>query len=292
MAEGQENLLPELPFYPPIVILSWNIHGAADGIAEPRKLLVPRVVDNVNPDVLLLQETRTNILIESIMQQHQQLRTYEIYEPGNPGDENEARVVYDSEIFEPTNEQVNLDALVTHVYPPDENPPIPLDEVITIFNERVAVVQLRHKATGQVFIFMSFHNKYIGFTDDKRRFLARMLCRCMSANMAPDDTLVVAGADFNTREFEHDQAHKPAYTLTLRRQNRTRDDFVARNHTITVQGHVSVLNIFEGGDDQFNPVWEDLNQHMNMEENNSYTQDQFKDSLDHDPLVYELTLFE
>lgn len=270
-----------------ITILSWNIHGKSRSKAGPRNLLVPRVVNKVTPDVLLLQETRTKKLVEDIMWQCQQSRKYKIYEPGNPTDKKEARVVYDSDIFKPTNEQVNLDTLVTNVYPSGGNRPIPLNEVKTIFKKRVAVVRLRHKATGQVFIFMSFHNKY-KTTDDKRKFLARMLCRCMSAKMTPDDTLVVAGADFNTKGFKHDKAYVPTYDPTKRRQDEKIDYFVARDHDITKQGHVSALNIFRGGDDQFNPVWEDLNEYMQA--HRRFTQRQFKDSLDHDPLEYRLTL--
>ena len=279
MSGGQDNR-------PPIAtILSWNIDGKHElgTRAEPRNLLVPRVVDNVDPDVLLLQETRTKKLIKKIMQQRRQSRIYKIYEPGNPTDKKEARVVYDSKIFEPTNEQVQLDTLVTNVYPSDEKPPVSLKEVRKIFKKRVAVVRLRHIATGRVFIFMSFHNKY-KIKENKRRFLARMLCCCVSANMTPNDTLVVAGADFNIIDFEH--ADVPLYTPTQRRQNNMIDYFVARNHDITAQGHVSALDIFQGGDAQFNPVWEDLNEYMQA--HRRFTQGQFRDSLDHDPLMYTL----
>ena len=247
------------------------------------------MVDCVNPDVLLLQETRTEILIKEIMQQRRKSRTYKIHEPGNPTDKKEARVVYDSKIFELTNEQVHLDTLVSNVHRSFKEPPVSLNEVQSIFKKRVAVVRLRHIATEQVFIFMSFHNENLGVTEDKKKFSARMLCRCMSANMAPNDTLVVAGADFNTvlsSDFECNQAHIPAYTL--KRRERKIDYFVARNHATTKQGHVSALNVFEGGDAQFNPVWEELNGYMQAHRH--FTQGQFRDSVDHDPLVYELTL--
>ena len=68
------------------------------------------------------------------------------------------------------------------------------------------------------------------------------------------------------------------------------DYFVASNHTITVQSRVSALDILQGGDDQFNPVWQKQNEYMQA---HNLTREKFEDSLkkslDHDPLVYKLT---
>lgn len=289
MAEGGQdlNFWEELPFprqtINGITILSWNIHGKSGSKSKARNLLAPCVVDHVDPDVLLLQETRTKKLVKKIKQQQQQCRTYTIYEPGNPQDKTEARVVYDSVAFEPTNEQMDLDMLVTNAFP---NAPVPveLNEVKSTLKSRVAIVRLRHKETQRVFVFMSFHNNY-KVTVEKRQFFARVLCRCVSAGMVPNDTLVVAGADFNIEimESEHGETHVPEYDETQRRAGNKIDYFVAKDHHITVQGQVSALDIFN--ENELSQVWQSVNMVAHQ-----LTQDQFREALDHDPLVYNLTL--
>ena len=53
---------------PPTRVLLWNIHGETRRPGtNVRNLLVPRVVQVVNPDILLLQETKTDKLINNII---------------------------------------------------------------------------------------------------------------------------------------------------------------------------------------------------------------------------------
>ena len=59
----------ETEILPPTRVLLWNIHGETriPG-TEVRNLLVPRVVQVVNPDILLLQETKTDKLVDEIIE--------------------------------------------------------------------------------------------------------------------------------------------------------------------------------------------------------------------------------
>ena len=77
-----------------IKVASWNIEGP--GRAGPRNDLVPLVVDDIKPDVLLLQEATTDKLIKLIKEQCQD-RSY-LSEVA--GDEKQARILYGSDIFE------------------------------------------------------------------------------------------------------------------------------------------------------------------------------------------------
>ena len=59
---------PELQPQLELTVLSWNINGP--GLAKHRNRLVPAVVRQVNPDVLLLQETKTDKLIRRINEEN------------------------------------------------------------------------------------------------------------------------------------------------------------------------------------------------------------------------------
>ena len=284
MAEGRQdhNLWEVLPFHSTstITVLSWNIRGKSGSKAEPRNLLVPRVVDCIDPDVLLLQEIPSDKIIKKISCQTQG-RTYVSL---NAGNRFEARVMYDSRLLEPMPE-VNLDGMVDGIFPPEQGRQ--MRGVQRTFRSRVAAVRLRHIDTGREIVFLSFHNIYKG--RDRRGMLAGNFCQIVAAGMEPEDTLVVGGADLNCNDFYRpDQAHIPGYNPTERRRGRMIDYFVARNHANTQNGHVSVRDIFNHHG-QFSQVWRDLKEHM---KNNflHIKKNDFKQSLDHDPLVYELSV--
>ena len=74
-----------------LTVLSWNINGP--GLAKHRNRLVPAVVKKVNPDVLLLQETKTDKLILMINEEN----SYK-YKSVEARKKDESRVLYDSSI--------------------------------------------------------------------------------------------------------------------------------------------------------------------------------------------------
>lgn len=278
-----QNLWEELPFHSAstITVLSWNIRGKARSRAQPRNLLVPRVVDLLDPDVLLLQEIPSDKIINAICRQSQG-RTYEEVKAGN---RSEARVLYDTHVFERMPGEVNLDGMVAGVFPPEQRRQIRGAQ--RTFRSRMAAVRLRHRETGRVIVFLSFHNMYK--YRDQRNMFAGKFCQMIAAGMEPEDTLVVGGADLNCirGDFICGEAHIPQYLLTERRRARMIDYFVARNHDITQQGYVAARNIFNAA--HFHQMWDDLNEYMR----NNFLMieaDEFMNSLDHDPLEYRLTI--
>ena len=291
MAESTQDpkLWEELPFHPPqFTVLSWNIKGESGSLAEPRNILVPRVVNHVNPDVLLLQEIPSDKIIKKISSQAKRRK----YEQVNAGIRSEARVVYDSDVFEPTCmsgvkhtctcvPEVNLDNRVASVFHPEQGRQ--MRGVQYTLRNRVAAVRLRHKDTGRVIVFMSFHNIYKIMGDIHSDVTAKTFCQIVSADTWPDGTLVVGGADLNCVRFDHGNALVPDYEQ--HRRERKIDYYVAKQNDITLNGYVLALNILD--EERFSLVWDDVDRHM--ENNTHFTRDHYDESLDHDPLVYELT---
>ena len=65
------------PIFPPLRVVSWNICGSTgEGMANIRNQLVPRVIKKINPDVVLLQETKTEKLITNIIKESEEMRSY------------------------------------------------------------------------------------------------------------------------------------------------------------------------------------------------------------------------
>ncbi|CAI8041274.1 hypothetical protein GBAR_LOCUS22949 [Geodia barretti] len=79
-----------------IKVMSWNINGR--GSAQDRNRLVPVVIREMRSDVLLLQETKTDALVSSIMSQAKGVGR--VYKEVSAGDTREARVLYDSSLYE------------------------------------------------------------------------------------------------------------------------------------------------------------------------------------------------
>ena len=79
-----------------IKVMSWNIHGK--GVARHRNELVPAVVGVMKPDVLLLQETTTDKLVNLIKDQGRGMGRQ--YEEVSAANKKESRVLYDSNLFE------------------------------------------------------------------------------------------------------------------------------------------------------------------------------------------------
>ena len=135
------------------------------------------------------------------------------------------------------------------------------------YDDWVAAVQLRHVDTGEVIVFMSFHNKRWG---TNVRQIATDLCTIVSksANKEDENTLVVAGADLNCSTFKCQSAHVPDYDLTLRRRYAV--DYIVSDwpRCITEKSDVRAEDV-TAVDDPDPP----------------YTFDQYRRSLDHDPLV-------
>ena len=228
-------------------------------------------MNSIKPDVLLLQET-TDKLIRRIIEQCQD-RSY-LSEVA--GDKKEARILYDSDIFErliPHGSQSaksNLLNCLAAEFPQryiirKRNGDVHFISSQEFFDYRVAAVRLKHKDTGEVIVFMSFHNKRTGAPVLQ---IATDFCTIVSktADKEHEHTLVVAGADLNCKNFERQSAHVLDYDLTPRKRYAV--DYIVSDwpRCITVKSDVRAEDVtaFPGP---------------------PCPKKQYKKSLDHDPLV-------
>ena len=227
-----------------ITALSWNIMGESiEGRAEARNVLVPIVVGDVNPDVVLLQETKTDLLVKYIASKCSLNRRSRSYKEVNAGDPTEARVLYDSKVFEIQHAREDID--------------------------RVALVQLKHKLTKKQIIFMSFHNE-----NKESEQLATIFCKFMSTSAGKENTLVVAGADLNC-EFESESVEIPPYDVAERRLSKKKIDYFILAPPGKVKTSVTALKTIPPTDPPSSVP---------------YRRKLYKDCLDHDPLVCELSI--
>lgn len=183
-------------------------------------------------------------------------------------------------MFEPhpviTFGKVNLESLVAEVVPPYQDQKRMEDEQ-KVFKERVAAVRLKHKATGVVILFMSFHNIC---ECDKVREMAIKFCHIMSVVAAKEQNpLVVAGVDFNCTKFPCDVVDIPGYTPANRRieeMEGVMDHFVFPRSANIDMNCVSVCDVFDDSG---------IHDYLDIA---PYSWQDFSNSLDHDPLLCRL----
>ena len=152
-------------------MLLWNIHGP--GRANLRNQLVPRVARAINPDVLLLQETKTDILVNTIRAEVLGRNYSEVH----ARERKESRVLYDSNIYEaiPRNDVIFpgedgerlslaqvIDRSIGRAFPNEQRPlrgrvARGMTEVV---KDRVSIVGLRRRGlpNSDIVVFVSFHN--------------------------------------------------------------------------------------------------------------------------------------
>ena len=283
-----------------ITVLSWNINGP--GEADLRNYLVPHVVSHVNPDVVLLQEVPSDKIINRHITPQCSKDRGRSYQGVNAGKRTEARVLYDSRIFElcmpggTSSAKVDLSGLVAEVFPPQWHRETRGGQRVSedeLFRDRVAAVRLRHKATGKVIVFMSFHNIRRGGGKDAVSKMATGFCQIVSKTAEPkhENTLVVAGADLNCGKFSPGTVHIPPYIQTPRRSSLAKVDYClsACPGSISVESHVSALDVFPADDSdsthQFSQVFRDLQRAHSASNVADYSH-----CLNHDPLVYTLSI--
>ena len=242
--------------------------------------MVPEVVRHINPDIMLLQETRTHKLVNLITDNY----------PGRymqvcAGDKKEARVIYDCQRFE----GINLSMMVYNMIVNElamENPRMMnikfLLPEVELFMNRISIVGLTDRVTGKKFIVMSFHNVYRKHTPETLAAKFRQIVHKIANN---ENALVIAGVDFNCGYDSmngsipcswKDSVDMPYYQPTMRRRHII-DYFVLRNPTnMPLMHKVYAFNFLSY--DTFTAL-QTYNHQCN-----------FPLALDHDPLVMELTI--
>lgn len=271
---------------PALKVLSWNIHGRTyEGTAAARNHLVPRVVSRLNPDVMLLQEIRTQKIVGYVVAQCRQDNNRPLYVSVNAGVETEARILYDGRMFQFV-QIINLDDIVEELFSQLE--PRVLRGEKEVLRNRVIAVRLKHIATQRDIIFVSFHNQLYATKT------ATSFCNIVAAlaNKEPKNTPVVAGVNFNCirATFFRGNARVPEYAATSRRPQPYQVDFFiyASPANISVtdeEGHMVTAedifpNAFPAPNHPFSQIFVGLQQ----------TLETCKDSLDHDPLTCDLNI--
>lgn len=256
-------------------VLSWNIRDSSDqdssdqgssdqdssvqesSVQECRDILVSQVVNRINPDMLLLQDSYDTKSINCI---NRQCRRY--YK--NCDDEaNDVKVLYDPVVFE-FGGSIPLSDIVREVSP-GETP-----EDLEKFKDKMTAFQLKHRTTEWKIVFMSFNNWYDD--DEHKKKWAERFCKIVSRTAVKEKALVVAGADFWNNDFDHRFARIPKYYVPPERKDSVTTHFVsAWPGIVTVHDHVSLLDL-----DNICPTLLSV--------------DDYKNSLCDDPIAYRLSV--
>ena len=275
-----------------IKVMSWNINGR--GSAQDRNRLVPLVVRETRPDVLLLQETKTDVLVSSIKSQAREVGI--LYEQISADDKTEARVLYDSRRYEaisPRDDRVfpgrggsgriSLAEALERSIPEEEHRElrgrislaealersIPEEEhrelrgraaggMRQLYRRRIAIVGLKRRehelVPNRVTIFMSFHNVNTSQGGETRERAARGFCQIVQSVRELTGTVVIAGADLN-QQMRPDTPSIPRYKPTLRRSTRIIDYFILASPLGRMEHDpVIALDIMGARDDPLNAL--------------------------------------
>ena len=262
-----------------------------------RNRLVPRVIADINPDVIMLQEISTLILRDAITNHCKTIRRR--YTRIVAGKRTEAMVLYDSKLFEPCTQEgmpterakkVDISAFAQEMFPNEGARELRTGQVdprVRLFSDRAVAVRLRHRATQNVLIFISFHNLYTQGRHYRttREEMASAFCKIVHRMSENEITLVIGGADLNCtrRNFYEDIASVPDYDTTDRRAGKV-DYFVwDKPGNITVEGEEGEEGEEEGDP---HPIARDIFNNPEVFRDLGGNVADYERSLDHDPLVY------
>ena len=309
----------ETESFPHVKVLLWNIHGGtrkskqsdAAGAEEmnpdkldaqsaygARNLLVPRVVKKVDPDILLLQETTTDKLVDKIIKYTD--RGYQQVQAGNT---TESRILYSNKytevskdkLFPRQSEQKThtlnevLQQSISNVIPKDSKRKLKggtVQGATEVFDYRLSIVGLRVKGHPEspIMIFLSFHNVYR--RADKEQ-IAGEFCQLVSIIQELTRCVVVGGADLNCQLSSKD-FNVIDYEPTERRSapGKKIDYFVVAPPDSAEKASVEALNFEDTIDGDFlHPLMSGL---QRPGSGVPYTNERYTTALDHDPLVCEI----
>ena len=261
----------------PITVLSWNINGP--GKAEARRKMIDSVVEHIDPDVMLLQETK-----QSITQPfNKKWIASGKYNCEQSEDKEEAQVFYKKSTYEKVStSKVNLDNILEEMFPANQTAnelrsgSVPARKVI---KERICVVHLRHKLTKREIVFISYHNIRKGGGLGAVKEKANEVCQIIAKIHASSKCCVIAGVDFNCSNFDCANVTVPEYDATPRRKEKSKVDFFLLSEP-AASCRVEAFDLFPSEEAPFFKKLESL-----LVVN---TQEEYDKSLDHDPLKLSL----
>ena len=291
-------------------VLSWNIFGSpVQGMADRRNRLVPGVVETINPDVLLLQETKTQLLLRSITEAGN--RRNRQYTQVPAGDPKESQILYDSKIYDNiTNEKIfpvanaphqnlreALDTSIRIVFPPENERELRggvRERMRELFANRLSYVGLKRtddeSVPENVIILMSFHNVHTRQGINVRDRAANGLCQIVRRLQEQTGAVVLAGADMNKNIAPGGVVLN--YDPTVRRAGNVIDYILlASPPNRVLENPITALDFMEAENDNSNPLHDLVRDLLRPDDDNVIdTIEQYGRALDHDPLQCELTI--
>ena len=203
----------------PLTVLSWNINGP--GKADARRKMIGSVVEHIDPDIMLLQETK-----KSITRLFDKFPKYKCEKAEN---EEEAHVLYNKRTFEKVSpSKVNLNKILKEMFPSNTLRSGEVPERREV-RKRMCVVHLRHKRTEREIIFVSYHNIRKGGGRGAVKKKASEVCQIIAKLHESSKCCIIAGVDFNCNGFDCANVIVPDYDATSRRQGKTKVDFFILN---------------------------------------------------------------
>ena len=284
MAKKYESDLDELAsgireIHLPVTVLSWNINGK--GIADCKQLMTDSVVSYIDPDVMLLQEPQ-----KSTINRFSSLGEYDREQAGK---EEQAQVLYKRNTFEKISTSTQnsiIDNILEEMFP--ANQPAYQTRSATAkqqIKERICVVHLRHKRTEREIIFISYHNILKGKGGElgicKTR--ASSVCQIIAKIHESSKCCVIAGVDFNCKNFDRTYVKVPDYKATPRREEISKVDFFILPKKSTEKWTVEAFDIFP--QERRAPFYIELRSLLNY-----HVEGEYKKAFDHDPLTLSLKI--
>ena len=243
-----QHALPVPPLK--ISVLLWNINGK--GEAEPRNLLVPRVVKELKPDIILLQEVKCG-WVEQITS-----TSNGIYEKVHACAESkdDSRILFNKEKFTSVTTRgfsTMLKTIIETAVSPNNQRETRSGKIgwQETFKNRISIVGLSRQGYNTTIVFLSFHNAHTGLKNDQRKTSSEEFCHIVSEISKQTGCTVIAGADLNCEiAFGNcNGATVLGYEATKRRRGKeTIDHFIVAPPGITGTSPVEALNFIDTRD--------------------------------------------
>ena len=285
------------PVHPPldIKVMSWNIWGETlRGLRGCRNILVPLVVRQANPDILLLQEPRTKILVENIENEGKEYKSI----PARKKEE--SQVLYDSKVFETISPDdqisgigISLEEAFEQSFPEEEEhmelrkQP---EGMSGVYRDRIAYVGLKRKGQDvspeTTIVFMSFHNFNYSEGPKIQDKAAKGFYHIVKKMRELTGCVVVGGADLN-QPITGDGVLP--YELTQRREGKKKIDYIilAAPKGRAWEAPVTALDFIEAEKDESNLI-HGVVRDLLRPPGDGGEPPTIEDALDHDPLMCDL----
>ena len=252
-------------------VLSWNINGLKN--ANARRLMIDSVVSSIDPDVMLLQETKKSIVDPN------KISWLDTYNSVHAGNKEEAQVFFKKNgIFEiasksPVN--LKLDNILEEMFPKDKTLQVRGGSVL---RDRICVVLLRHKLTNREIIFISYHNIRKGGGKGAVKKKASEFCQIVAKLHKACKVCVIAGVDFNCCDFDSTDVIVPSYKVTPRRKTKSKVDYFIILKNPPVDCGVEAFDLFPENKEA--PFYNKSQRLLLL-----HSKEEYDKAVDHDPLT-------